>query len=114
MVERMSGFNNQFIKKRLASIKILCYPGTGSITSEYGIPYCDCRSVPNESLNFCLFFRIVLMPGTEREKAFSFATTQVSEWSTVGNVPVTGNYTADGKIDVKFVMRYCQLKEKKF
>lgn len=57
---------------------------------------------------------IVLMPGTEREKAFSFATTQVSEWSTVGNVPVTGNYTADGKIDVKFVMRYCQLKEKKF
>lgn len=54
------------------------------------------------------------MPGTEREKAFSFATTQVSEWSTVGNVPVTGNYTADGKIDVKFVMRYCQLKEKKF
>ena len=54
------------------------------------------------------------MPGTEREKAFSFSTTQVSEWSTVGNVPVTGNYTADGKIDVKFVMRYCQLKEKKF
>ena len=53
------------------------------------------------------------MPGTEREQAFSFPTTQVSEGTTIGDVPLNGNYTADGKIDVKFVMRYCQLKEKK-
>ena len=84
-----------------------------SIISEYGIPYCDRRSVLNEKFNFCLFFRIVLMPGTEREQAFSFPTKQVSEWTTIGNVPLTGNYTADGKMDVKFVMRYCQLREKK-
>ena len=54
------------------------------------------------------------MPGTEGEQAFSFPTTQIREGSTIGNVPVTGNYTADGKIDVQFVMRYCHLKEKKF
>ena len=52
------------------------------------------------------------MPGTEREQVFSFPTMQVSEGRTIGNVPTTGNNAADGKIDVKFVMRYCQLKEK--
>ena len=58
------------------------------------------------------FFRIVLMPGTDREQVFSFPATQVSEGKTIGNVTANGNNTADGKIDVKFVMRYCQLKEK--
>ena len=59
-----------------------------------------------------IFFRIVLMPGTDREQVFSFPATQVSEGKTIGNVPANGNNTADGKMDVKFVMRYCQLKEK--
>ena len=58
------------------------------------------------------FFRIVLVPGTEREQVFSFPAAQVSEGKTIGNVPATGNNTADWKINVKFVMRYCQLKEK--
>ena len=52
------------------------------------------------------------MPGTEREQVFLFPATQVSEGKTIGNAPATANNTADGKIDVKFVMRYCQLNEK--
>lgn len=70
------------------------------------------RPVLVKKLNCLVFFRIVLMPGTEKEQAYSFPTTQVREGRAIGNVPVTDNNTAEGKIDVKFVLRYCHLKEK--
>lgn len=52
------------------------------------------------------------MPGAKKERVYAFPATQMNEGGIVGNVKATGLTTTDGIPAIKFVLRYCLLKEK--